>query len=132
MRERKWSPEIQAIGDRLAELPAKQAAELRQYLEAVHGIRAVAPAVVRRDETTEPNPPPPPRPEDFKVLLVGFDDARKVGVIKAVRTLLGLGIREARDFVDAAPRVVREGVPRAETERLKTLLETAGANVTLQ
>jgi large subunit ribosomal protein L7/L12 len=132
MRERRWSPEVQAIGDRLAGLTAANAAELRQYLEAVHGIQAVAPVVVERIKKPEPGPRLPPPPDEFKVLLAGFDAARKIAVIKTLRELLGLGIKEAKDFVEAAPRVVREGVPRQEAEKLKALLETAGANITVQ
>jgi large subunit ribosomal protein L7/L12 len=129
MRERRWSPEVQALGDRLAGLTATKAAELGQYLEAVHGIRA--PTVIDPDPDPDPDPTPP-APDEFKVLLAGFDAARKIPVMRAVRELLGLGLKEARDFVEAAPRVVREGLPRPEAEQLKTLLETAGARVTLQ
>jgi large subunit ribosomal protein L7/L12 len=132
MRERRWSPEVQALGDRLAGLPVAQAAELRHYLEAVHGIRAVAPPVVVRVPRPDPEPTPPPAPAEFKVLLAGVDTDHRLAVIRTVRELLGLGLKEARDFVQAAPRVVREGLPRQEAEQLKALLETAGASVALQ
>ena len=131
MRERRWSPDVQALGDRVAGLTAARAVELRKYLEVVHGIKAQAPAVVRREETVPPEPTPA-GPAEFQVRLDGFDALRKLALVRLLRELLGLGIKQARDFVEAAPRVVRAGLPRDEAEQLKARLEDAGARASVE
>lgn len=68
---------------------------------------------------------------DFDVVLAGFGD-NKVGVIKAVRGATGLGLKEAKDLVESAPAPIKEGVPKAEAEELKKVLEEAGASVELK
>jgi large subunit ribosomal protein L7/L12 len=75
---------------------------------------------------------PPPEPTEFSVVLEGFEAARKIGIIKAVRDNTGFGIKEARDFVDAAPKVVKDRLPKADAEKLKAQLEAAGARVSLK
>jgi large subunit ribosomal protein L7/L12 len=74
------------------------------------------------------SPPPPP---DFDVRLDGFEAAKKINVIKVVRELTALGLKEAKDLVEGPPRVVKGGLPRDEAEKLKGQLEAAGAKVTL-
>ncbi|MCL2637225.1 MAG: 50S ribosomal protein L7/L12 [Oscillospiraceae bacterium] len=68
---------------------------------------------------------------DFDVILVGFGDA-KMNVIKAVKDLCGLGLKEAKDFVEAAPKAVKEGISKAEAEELQKKLQEAGATVELK
>lgn len=68
---------------------------------------------------------------EFDVVLASFGDA-KMGVIKAVKEILGLGLKEAKEFVEAAPKTVKEGASKAEAEELKTKLEAEGAKVTLK
>ncbi len=68
---------------------------------------------------------------EFDVILAGFGD-KKVGVIKAVRAITGLGLKEAKDLVEAAPSAVKEGVSKDEAEQLKKTLEEAGATVELK
>ena len=68
---------------------------------------------------------------DFDVVLAGFGE-NKVGVIKAVRGATGLGLKEAKDLVESAPAPIKEGVPKAEAEELKKVLEEAGASVELK
>jgi large subunit ribosomal protein L7/L12 len=128
MNTRRWSPEIQALGDQIVGLTANRAAELQKYLEVVHGITSVTTPVIEREEVEELPLPPP---TEFQVVLQGFDPARKVSVIRAARELLGLGIREARDLVDSHPRVVTEGLTREEADKVKALLEAAGAVVSV-
>jgi large subunit ribosomal protein L7/L12 len=128
MNTRRWSPEIQALGDQIVGLTASRAAELQKYLEVVHGITSVTTPVIERVKVEELPPPPP---TEFQVVLQGFDPTRKVSVIRAARELLGLGIREARDLVDSHPRVVREGLTREEADKVKALLEAAGAVVSV-
>jgi len=69
--------------------------------------------------------------DEFDVVLAGFGD-KKVGVIKAVRTITGLGLKEAKDMVEGAPQTVKEGASKAEAEELKKKLEEAGASVELK
>jgi large subunit ribosomal protein L7/L12 len=132
MKERIWSVEIKAIGDRLAALTVANAAALGEYLEQVHGVRvaAVAP-VVRPDHIIDVDPTPPP-PTAFQVVLEGFDPARKIRVIRVVRELAGLGLKEAKDLVEGAPKVFKEGLSKEEADKLKAALETAGAKVSVQ
>ena len=74
----------------------------------------------------------PPEPTDFSVVLESFEDSRKIGIIKAVRESTGLGIKDARDLVDAVPKVIRDRLPLAEAEKLKAQLEAVGATVSLK
>jgi large subunit ribosomal protein L7/L12 len=128
METRHWTPEIVEIGDRIVALSVGQAVMLSEYLEKVHGIMADASPVV-------PPPPkpdvivPPPEPTEFSVVLEGFEAAKKIGVIKAVREAVGLGLKDAKDWVESTPKVVKENLPRADAEKLKALLEAAGAKV---
>jgi large subunit ribosomal protein L7/L12 len=132
MKERIWSVEIQAIGDRLAALTVANAMELGEYLEGVHGVRAAAAApVVRPDDIIEVDPTPPP-PTEFQVVLEGFDPARKISAIRVVRELNGLGLKEAKELVEGAPKVLKAGLSKEEADKLKAALETAGAKVSVQ
>src|SRR5262245_31718271 len=108
MAERTWSPDVVGIGDRIAALSAAAAAELGRYLELVHGIRADS--LPKR--LPDPNPdlvikPVVPEPTEFDVALDGFDPARKINVIKAVREQTSLGLKEALNLVTAVPAVVQ-------------------------
>jgi len=131
LETRTWTPEIVEIGDQIIALTVAQAAMLSDYLEVVHGIKADASPVV-----LPPVQPDvivrPPEPTEFSVVLEGFEAARKIGIIKAVRENTGFGIKEARDFVDAAPKVVKDRLPKADAEKLKAQLEAAGARVSLK
>jgi len=126
-----WTLEIAEIGDRIVALTVAQAAMLSAYLEKAHGVKADAATVV-------PPPPtpdvivPPPEPTEFSVVLEGFEAATKIGIIKAVRDSTGFGIKEARDFVEAVPKVIKDRLPRADAEKLKAQLEAAGARVSVK
>lgn len=74
----------------------------------------------------------PPEPSEFSVVLEGFDATKKLGVIKTVRDRLGLGLKDARDFVDAAPKAVKDRLPKCDAEKLKAQLEDAGARVSMK
>ena len=130
MSQRIWSPDVIAIGDRIAGLTLAGAAELRTYLETAYGIRPIARAVV--DPEPDPDPEVIIEPAEFDVLLDGFDAARKVAAIRAVREATGVGLKEARDLVEGAPTVVKGRMPRAEAEALKAVLEATGARVSLR
>lgn len=112
----------------LTSLPPAQMAELRQELENMWGVKAAVPAIVA--------PPAPvveaePEKTEFNVVLSAIG-AQKVQVIKAVREITGLGLKEAKEAVEAAPKTIKEAISKEEAEDLKKKLEAAGATVELQ
>jgi large subunit ribosomal protein L7/L12 len=125
---------IRALGDGIADLKLSEAVLLRDYLKKRHGIEATAGVGVL---PPPPVPLPPPRilseKTVFTVSLDGLaDPTRKINVIKVVREVTGLGLKEAKDLVEAAPKSVKENITRAEAEVLKKKLEEGGARVSLE
>ena len=119
------------LGDRIARLTLVEAVQVRTYLKDRYGIEAAVglgtiPKPIKFDE------PVVVVPTAFDVVLDAVDAARKIHVIKTVRELTGQGLAEAKGTVEAAPRVIREGLDRAVAEELKAKLEAAGARVTLK
>ena len=131
METRRWNPEIVEIGDRIVGLSVAQAAGLVVYLDTVHGVKAfdlpLQPCVPQPDLVVAPIWDP-----EFSVALTGFEAAKKIVVIKTVRELTGLGLKEAKDFVEALPRIIKDPMSRAAAEKLKAQLEAAGATATIQ
>jgi len=127
--ERTWNAKIKELGDAIVGLTVLQAKELGDYLEQVHGIKAAAGGVMM----AMPAAPAAPAVEKdtFDVVLVSVGD-KKIPVIKVVREITSLGLKEAKDLVEAAPKAVREGVAKKEAEDLKKKLEEAGAKVELK
>jgi len=132
-QERTWSKEVKALGDKIVDLTVLQAKELGDYLEEVHGIEApaaavgvaaVAPGAAAGGEEEEEK-------DTFDVVLTGAGD-KKIPVIKAVREITSLGLKEAKELVESAPKPVREGVPKDEAAELQKKLEEAGASVELK
>ena len=123
------------LGDQIVGLTLKEAKELSDYLKEVHGIEPAAGGAVMMAapgggggggaeavaEKTE-----------FDVVLEGFDAAKKIGVIKVVRSATGLGLKEAKDLVEGAPGKLKEGISKADAEKLKKELEEAGATVAIK
>jgi large subunit ribosomal protein L7/L12 len=131
MNKQSWSPEVRDIGDRIAGLSIARAAELHRYLERVHGVRVAASVVAERPRIISPDPVVPPPPTEFRLVLEGFDPARKINVIKVVRELTGLGLKEAKDLVEMAPRIVRDGLSADQAAQLKKQLDAAGARTAI-
>ncbi|MBP9747431.1 50S ribosomal protein L7/L12 [Patescibacteria group bacterium] len=117
---------FQALVESIEKLSVIELAELVKVLEEKFGVSAAAPAAVAvaGAEVAEEK-------STFDVELTDAG-ANKIGVIKAVREVTGLGLKEAKDLVDAAPKMVKEGAMKAEAEDLKKKLEEAGAKVTLK
>ena len=121
---------LEKIADQLSELSVLEAADLAKLLEDKWGVSAAAPVAVAAaaaggdaaaaEEQTE-----------FDVVLASFGE-KKINVIKEVRALTGLGLKEAKDLVEAAPKAVKEGVSKDEAEEIKGKLEEAGATVELK
>ena len=105
-------------------------ADLVKVLEDKFGVSAAAPAMMMAGGAAAGGDAAEEKSE-FDVELTAVGD-NKIGVIKAVRTITGLGLKEAKEIVDAAPKMVKEGVAKEEAEELKKQLEEAGAGVTLK
>ena len=123
---------LQGILDQIKELTLLEAAELVKMMEETFGVSAAAAAVAAGPAAAGPAAAAEPEKEDFDVILSGFDAAKKIGIIKVVREITQLGLKEAKDLVEAAPKPVKEGVPKAEAEELKKKLTEAGATVELK
>ena len=126
------SAEIKELGDKIVALTLMQAKELADYLKEEHGIEPAAggavmmagPAAGAGEEAAEEK-------TSFNVVLKEVGD-KKIQVIKEVRALTGLGLKEAKDLVDGAPKAVKENVPKEEADEARTQLEAAGAVVAVE
>jgi large subunit ribosomal protein L7/L12 len=130
---REFSTSAKDLGDKISGLTLKEAKELSDYLEEVHGIKPAAGGAVMMapaaggggaaaavEEQTE-----------FNVILEGFGD-QKIGVIKVIRSITGLGLKEAKDLVEGVPSKVKEGVSKEDAAKIKAELEAAGATVSVK
>ena len=134
---RSWSPEIKEIGDRIVALTVSKAVELGDYMEQVHGIKpaatAAAPAAAPGAGGGAAVVEKPPEKTEFTVVLEGLaDPTKKINVIKVVREITSLGLKEAKDLVEGAPKPVKENIAKDEAETIKKKLEEAGAKVTIK
>jgi large subunit ribosomal protein L7/L12 len=133
---RNWSADIKEIGDRIAALTVSKAVELGDYMEQVHGIKAAAGApvmVTGGGGGAAPAAEAPPPKTEFTVVLEGLaDPTKKINVIKVVREITNLGLKEAKDLVEGAPKAVKENIAKDEAEALKKKLEDGGAKVALK
>jgi len=121
--------DLEKLVDDLSSLTVLEASELSKLLEDKWGVSAAAPVAVAAvagdageaaEEKTE-----------FDVILTSFGE-KKINVIKEVRVITGLGLKEAKDLVEGAPKPIKEGIAKAEAEEIKTKLEGAGASVELK
>jgi len=135
MADREWNGAIKELGDRIAGLKVSEAVELGDYLEEVHKIKPAGGGVMVGPATNAPTATAAPAAEaqtEFTVILAGFDAAKKINVIKVVREITGLGLKEAKDLVEGSPKPVKENLPKADAEKLKKQLEDGGAKVELK
>jgi large subunit ribosomal protein L7/L12 len=125
--------DIKSLGDQLAGLTLKQAVELADYLKTEHKIEPAAGGVVVQGGGGGAAAPAEAEPEKttFDVVLKAAGD-KKIQVIKEVRAATGLGLKEAKDLVEGAPKTVKEGLEKPEAEKLKKALEEQGATVELK
>jgi large subunit ribosomal protein L7/L12 len=120
------------VKDYLKNLSLMEAAALVKELETELGVSAAAPvAAAAAPAAGGGAAAAAPEKEEFNVVLTGSGD-KKIQVIKVVRELTGLGLKEAKDLVDGAPKAVKEGVNKAEAEEIKKKLEAAGGSVELK
>src|SRR5262249_39930364 len=127
-----FADNIKSLGDSIVKLTVLEAKALGDYLEVVHGIKPAAAAVA-----VGPAAPvgeaagPAPVQTEVDVVLEAIG-ANKINVIKVVRAATGLGLKEAKDAVEAAPKAVKTGVSKEDAEKLKKELEEAGATVKIK
>jgi large subunit ribosomal protein L7/L12 len=122
--------DLQKIVDDLSSLTVLEAAELAKLLEEKWGVSAAAAVAVAAAPGGAAAAPAEEKTE-FTVVLAAAGD-KKIEVIKEVRALTGLGLKEAKDLVEGAPKAVKEGVNKEEAEKMKATLEKAGAKVELK
>ncbi|MBL8759286.1 MAG: 50S ribosomal protein L7/L12 [Phycisphaerae bacterium] len=122
---------IAELGDKLAGLSLKDAVELAKYMKDTYGIEAAAGGGVMMAAAPAAAAAPAEEKTTFDVVLKAVDAAKKIGVIKVVREASGLGLAEAKAFVEAPGKPVKQGISKADAEKLKKQLEEAGATVEL-
>ena len=123
--------DLEKIADDLSGLTVLEAAELAKLLEEKWGVSAAAPVAVAAAGAAGGEAAAAEEKTDFDVILASIGD-KKINVIKEVRAITGLGLKEAKDLVEGAPKPVKEGVAKEEAEEIKGKLEGAGATVELK
>jgi large subunit ribosomal protein L7/L12 len=124
--------DIKAIGDQLVELSVKEVSELASYLKETYGIEPAAAAVaIAGPAAGGGGGAAAAEKTNFDVVLKAAG-ANKLQIVKLVKELTGLGLKEAKDMVDGAPKTIKEGLPKDEAENLKKQLAEAGAEVELK
>jgi len=119
---------LEKLVEELSTLTVLEAANLSKLLEEKWGVSAAAPVAAAAVGAAAA---PVEVKDEFSVMLMGAGD-KKINVIKAVREITGLGLKEAKDLVEAAPKAVKEAVPKADAEKMKAKLEAEGAKVELK
>lgn len=125
------SEKLQGIVDQIKDLTLLEASNLVKMMEETFGVSAAAAAAAAPATTTTAAAPVAEEQTEFNVILTGAG-ANKINVIKVVRELTGLGLKEAKDLVDGAPKPVKEGASKEEAEEIKKKLTDAGATVELK
>ena len=122
---------LEQIVDQLSSLSVLEAAQLSKMLEEKWGVSAAAPVAVAAVGGAAAAAAPAEVKDEFNVMLMAAGD-KKINVIKVVRELTGLGLKEAKDLVEAAPKAVKEAVPKADAEKMMAKLVAEGAKVELK
>jgi large subunit ribosomal protein L7/L12 len=123
--------DLSKLVDELSGLTVLEAAELAKLLEEKWGVSAAAAVAVAAPGAGAAAAAPVEEKTEFTVVLAAAGD-KKIEVIKEVRVITGLGLKEAKDLVEGAPKSVKEAVPKEEAEKIKAQLEKAGAKVELK
>jgi large subunit ribosomal protein L7/L12 len=120
--------DLQKLAEELSGLTVLEAAELSKLLEEKWGVSAAAPAAAAAAPVAAAAAAPVEEQTEFSVILTAVGD-KKINVIKEVRTITGLGLKEAKDLVESAPKAVKDSVGKDEVAKIKKMLEDAGATV---
>jgi large subunit ribosomal protein L7/L12 len=123
--------DIEKIAEDLSALTVIEAAELSTLLEEKWGVSAAAPVAVAAGPAGDAGGEAAAEKDTFEVVLASFGE-KKINVIKEVRAITGLGLKEAKDLVEAAPTTVKEDATKEEADKIKAKLEEAGATVELK
>ena len=123
--------DLQQIVDQLSDLTVIEAAELSKLLEEKWGVSAAAPVAVAATGAAPAGDAAEEEKDEFTIVLAAAGD-KKINVIKEVRTITGLGLKEAKDLVEGAPKELKTGVSKDEAKEFKEKLEAAGATVELK
>jgi large subunit ribosomal protein L7/L12 len=120
--------DLSKLVDELSALTVLEAAELSKLLEEKWGVSAAAPVAVAAAPAAAAAAAPAEEQTEFTVILATAGD-KKINVIKEIRTITGLGLKEAKDLVEGAPKTVKEGANKEEAAKIKKILEEQGATV---
>ena len=123
--------DLNAIVEQLSGLTVMEAAQLVKTLEEKWGVSAAAPAMMAMPAAGGAAAAPAEEQTEFTVILANAGD-KKINVIKEIRTITGLGLKEAKDLVEGAPKTVKEGVNKDEAAKIKEVLTAAGATVEIK
>ncbi|MCC8189585.1 MAG: 50S ribosomal protein L7/L12 [Planctomycetes bacterium] len=130
---REWNADLKALGDKIVGLTLLEAKELSDYLKEVHGIEPASGGAVMMAAPAAADAGGEAAPSVQDVILKAVPDStKKISVIKAVREITGLGLKEAKELVEKAPSPVKEKVAKEEADKLKQQLEEAGGEVELK
>ncbi|QDV32278.1 50S ribosomal protein L7/L12 [Tautonia plasticadhaerens] len=128
---REFAENIKTLGESIVKLTVLEAKALGDYLEEVHGIKAAAAAVAAAPAAAAEAGPAAVEKTEFDVILEN-SGAQKIQVIKVVRTATALGLKEAKELVDGAPKAIKQGISKEDAEKLKKELEEAGGTVSIK
>ena len=123
--------ELEKIAEELSSLTVIEAADLAKLLEEKWGVSAAAPVIVAAAVGADGGAEAAEEQTEFDVVLASFGE-KKINVIKEVRAITSLGLKEAKDLVESAPKEIKEGISKDEAEKIKELLEAAGATVEIK
>ena len=123
---------VEAILESIEKLTLLEAAELVKAMEEKFGVSAAAPVAVAAAPAAGAAPAGEEEASEVNVILASVPADKKIAVLKEVRAITGLGLKEAKDLVDGAPKAVKEGVKKEEAEAIKKQLEAAGATVEIK
>ena len=136
MADTAFAADVVELGDKIAGLTIIKAVELKNYLKEKYNIEPAAGGVVMAGPAAGGGGPAQTEtkaePTEFNVILDGFDAAKKINVIKVVREITGLGLKEAKDLVEGAPKPVKENVDKATAEKLKKQIDDGGGKATIK
>ena len=127
-----FSPDITDIGDKISALTIAKAVQLKDYLKEKYKIEPAAGGAVMMAPAAAVAAPAPEVKTEFTVVLTDWDAAKKINVIKVVREITNLGLKEAKDLVEGAPKPVKENVAKDEANALKKKLEDGGAKASIK
>jgi large subunit ribosomal protein L7/L12 len=120
------------ILDAIASMTVLEVSELVKAMEEKFGVSAAAPVAVAAVAGPAAAAEPVEEKTEFNVILKAFDESKKIAVIKEVRAVTGLGLKEAKDLVEGAPKPLKEGVPKDEADKIKASVSAAGGTVEIE